>query len=305
MDTDMGPDYDDVGALTLLHAFEDQGKAKILATIASTKYPGVGAVLSVFNTYFKKPEIPIGVPKKFALELKDWQHWTDSVRTNYPHSVKENSEVPDAVPLYRKILAKQPDHSVTIITIGFLTNLAHLLQSPPDGYANMSGRELVAKKVKKLVSMAGKYPSGKEFNIDRDISSAVYVFDHWETPIILSGFEIGEKIKCGLPIIHNNKIQKSPVKDVFRICIPMSKEDSAGRKSWDETAVMVAILGYSNYYTAQPGKIIINEKNGSNTWVNHKNSKMLYLVEKKPFTEVQNLIDELLMHQPGKLAAIK
>jgi pyrimidine-specific ribonucleoside hydrolase len=35
-DPDMGPDYDDVGAITLLHAFADGGKANILATIAST-----------------------------------------------------------------------------------------------------------------------------------------------------------------------------------------------------------------------------------------------------------------------------
>src|SRR5438128_6554236 len=77
-DTDMGPDYDDVGAITLLHAFADSGYAKILATVASTKYEGVGAVLNVFNTYFNKPGIPIGVPKGRALELKDKQHWTDS-----------------------------------------------------------------------------------------------------------------------------------------------------------------------------------------------------------------------------------
>src|SRR5688572_29379947 len=62
-DTDMGPDYDDVGAITLLHAFADQGEANILATMASTKYEGVAAVLNVLNTYFKRPDLPIAVPK--------------------------------------------------------------------------------------------------------------------------------------------------------------------------------------------------------------------------------------------------
>src|SRR5678815_5647409 len=73
-DSDMGPDYDDVGAITLLHAFADSGYAKILATVASTKYEGVAAVLNVLNTYFKKLEILIGVPRGRALELKDKQH---------------------------------------------------------------------------------------------------------------------------------------------------------------------------------------------------------------------------------------
>jgi pyrimidine-specific ribonucleoside hydrolase len=37
-DSDFGPDYDDVGAITLLHALADSGQARILATIASDKY---------------------------------------------------------------------------------------------------------------------------------------------------------------------------------------------------------------------------------------------------------------------------
>jgi len=36
-------------------------------------------------------------------------------------------KLPDAHTLYRKILAKQPDSSVTIISIGFSTNIARLL----------------------------------------------------------------------------------------------------------------------------------------------------------------------------------
>jgi len=87
-DSDMGPDYDDAGAITILHAFADNGEAKILATIASTKYKGVAEVLNVFNTYFNKPGIPVGVPKGKALELKDFQHWTDTLIANYPHKIK-------------------------------------------------------------------------------------------------------------------------------------------------------------------------------------------------------------------------
>jgi hypothetical protein len=79
-DTDMGPDYDDVGDIALLHAFADSGKATILATIASNKYEGVAAVLSVFNTWFHRPDIPIGVPGERAVDQRDKQHWTDSIR---------------------------------------------------------------------------------------------------------------------------------------------------------------------------------------------------------------------------------
>lgn len=298
-DSDMGPDYDDVGAITMLHAFADQGKAKILATMASTKYANVGAVLNVFNTYFKRPSLPVGVPHGRALELKDWQHWSDTLVVKYPHRVKGNDELPDAVSLYRKILASQPDHGVTIITVGFLTNIANLLKSGPDSFSRLSGMQLVMQKVKQLVSMAGRFPSGKEFNIDRDFLSSKYAFEHAPVPVLFSGFEIGEKIKCGLPLIHSNAIHNSPVKDVFRISIPMAAEDSAGRKSWDETAVLVAVLGYEPFYTIQRGQIAISDKDGSNTWTDDDKGPQARLVEKADPQRVRDLINRLMMHRPG------
>lgn len=297
-DTDMGPDYDDAGAITLLHAFADQGKAKILATVASTKYEGVAAVINVFNTYFKRPGIPVGVPKGEAITDRDRQHWTDTLIANYPHAIKNNSDVPDAVDVYRQVLAKQPDKSVTIITVGFLTNLANLLRSQPDQYSRLTGKQLVAKKVKSLVSMAGKFPSGREFNIHMDGPSAKFVYDNWTTPVIFSGFEIGEKIKTGLPLINNSAIKNSPVKDVFRISIPLDLNDKNGRMSWDETAVLVAIAGYKPYYTLKLGTIQIAD-DGSNTWTD-KAGNHFHLVEDRPASEVQNVINTLMMHQPKR-----
>jgi len=297
-DSDMGPDYDDVGAITLLHTFADEGKANILATIASTRYENVAAVFSVFNTYFNRPNIPIAVPKGEALDLRDSQHWTDSIVKNYPHAINTNKDVPDAVALYRRVLSIQPDKSVTIITVGFLTNLKNLLQSKPDMLSPLTGEQLVTQKVKQLVSMGGAFPSGSEFNINRDFISSKYVYENWPTPVLFSGFEIGEKIKAGLPLIHNDTIQNSPVKDVFRIAIPQAAEDSAGRKSWDETAVLVGVLGYNEWYNIKRGKISISDKDGSDTWINDDNGTQAYLVEKTSPEVVQKLINELIQHQP-------
>ncbi|MEO7215606.1 nucleoside hydrolase [Mucilaginibacter sp.] len=297
-DSDMGPDYDDVGAIAMLHAFADRGEAKILATMASTNYEGVAGVLDVFNTYFKRPNIPIGVPKGKALDLRDFQHWTDTVLAKYPHKLKSNVEAQDAITLYRKILSAQPDKNVTIVTIGFLTNMSNLLLSGPDKYSPLDGRQLVAKKVKQLISMAGKFPEGWEFNVMKDAPASQNAFDHWPTPVILSGFEIGEKIKVGLTLIHNTSIKNSPVKDVFSLSIPMAKEDSIGRKSWDETAVLVAVRGYTHYYTLHPGRVKVLDA-GNNTW-NDAGKGHFYLVEKMPARQVENLINELIMHQPRR-----
>jgi pyrimidine-specific ribonucleoside hydrolase len=295
-DTDIGPDYDDVGAITLLHAFADNNEAKILATVTSNKYPHAAAVLSVFNTYFKRPDIPIGVPKGKAADMSDEQHWSDTIVAKYPHKIKSNDEAGDAVTVYRKVLSQQPDKSVTIVTVGFLTNLANLMSSKADKFSNLSGAELIKKKVKRLVSMAGKYPAGKEFNIFIDSVASQEVFTNWPTEVIYSGFEIGEKIKTGLPLVQNNTIQSSPAKDVFRIALPMASEDKNGRSSWDETAVLVAVKGYEPWYSVEAGSIIVNE-DGSNSW--DKDGKgQYYLVEKIPYTQVQELINQMMQHQP-------
>jgi pyrimidine-specific ribonucleoside hydrolase len=295
-DTDFGPDYDDVGAITLLHGFADSGYIRILATMASSKHKNAAAAINVFNTYFKRPGIPIGVVRGSAVELGDKQHWTDSVISRYPHKIKNNQEAEDALDLYRKILASQPDHSVTIITVGFLTNLANLLGSTPDKYSSLNGFDLTKKKVRNLICMAGRFPSGREFNLDQDVASSKKVLTDWPTSILFSGFEIGQKIKTGIPLIHNNQIQNSPVKDVFAICIPMALEDSAGRMSWDETAVFVAVKGWRNYYDLEEGDCSISS-DGSNDWIRQGTMKA-HLVEKQSREEMTAIINQLIMHQP-------
>lgn len=297
-DTDFGPDYDDVGAISLLHGFADSGYIKILATMASSKHKNAAAAINVFNTYFNRPETPIGVVRGNAVELGDKQHWTDSVIQRYPHQIQSNLDVPDALNLYRSILSLQPDHSVTIVTVGFLTNLSNLLSSPPDAYAALNGYDLVKKKVRNLVCMAGRYPSGREFNLDQDVYASKQVLGNWPTPILFSGFEIGQKIRTGLPLINNKQIQGSPVKDVFAICIPMAAEDSAGRMSWDETAVFVAVKGWKTYYELETGKCIINAE-GFNEW-EKGNNLQAYLVEKISPEMMAEIINQLIMHQPVK-----
>ena len=46
-----------------------------------------------------------------------------------------------SVELYRRLLAEQPDSSVTVISVGFYTNLAQLLASQPDSVSPLSGRD--------------------------------------------------------------------------------------------------------------------------------------------------------------------
>src|ERR1035437_2766459 len=295
-DTDMGPDYDDVGALAFLHAMADSGKAEILATVASNKHELVAPSINVINTYFGRSELPVGAPKTAGVNLGSSQHWADSIVAKYPHTVKSTSESANAVDIYRKILSSQPDKSVTIVTVGFLTNLSNLLKSEPDNNSPLSGKELVTSKVSRLVSMAGRFPEGKEFNIFMDSVSSKFVYENWPGEVIFSGFEIGAEIHTGLKLIKSD-IKNSPVKDVFRISIPLSAEDKEGRMSWDETAALIGVYGTDGFFDTIKGKIIVNP-DGSNTWENSPDGKQSYVKLKIPVPQISSFIEERMMHVP-------
>lgn len=297
-DTDLGPDYDDVGALAFLHAAADSGKAEILATIASNRHPLVGPSIDVINTWFGRPDLPIGEPKGNGPVMGSGQHWADSIVARYPHDLRSTGDAEDAVKLYRRLLASHHDNSVTVVTVGFLTNLADLLASPADDISEMPGEELVAKKVKKLVSMAGRFPEGREFNIYIDSTASGKVFKNWPGEVIFTGFEIGSKIFTGIRLI-NSDVRNSPVKDVFRISIPLSEEDRNGRMSWDETAVMIAVYGTEDFFDTVRGKIIVHE-DGRNSWQDDPEGKHLYVVQKMPREEMTRFIEDRMMHLPMK-----
>ena len=297
LDTDIGPDYDDVGAMAVLHALADKGEAIPLAVMASNKNDLVAPVIDVLNTYFGRPNLPIGAPKGEGANIGAWQKWPEMLVKKYPHKVKSTSGVEDAVILYREILAQQPDHSVVIASIGFLTNLSNLLNSHPDKYSNLSGQDLVKRKVSKLVSMAGWFPKGREYNLLTDSVASANVFNNWPMPVIFSGFEIGREIKTGLGLVHDGALH-SPVKDVFAFCIPKAKEDSAGRMSWDETTVLTAILGAKPYFGLERGRIII--EGGNNAWKNDKNGSRYYLTKAMPYHEIAAILESYMKHEGKK-----
>ena len=294
LDTDIGPDYDDVGAVAVLHALANKGEAIPLAILASNKNEFVAPTINVLNTFFGRPDLPIGAPKGKAANIGAWQKWPQMLLSKYPHTITSTAEVPDAINIYRKILSQQPDHSVTIVSIGFLTNLSNLLNSKPDQFSKLTGTELVKRKVTKLVSMAGGFPKGCEYNLLIDSTASAHVFNNWPTPIIFSGFEIGKDIKTGLGLVHDTSVS-GPVKDVFAFCIPKAKEDSAGRMSWDETTVLVAIRGANPYFRLKRGHIIIH--GGNNEWKDDGKGSQYYLTKLMPDEEISAILEKYMKMQ--------
>ena len=89
-DTDISGDYDDAGALAMLHALENSGEIKILATVASNLSPLVVPTIEVFNTYYGNPDIPIGTLKgEGATQDSRELHWPDTLMLALPASLPD------------------------------------------------------------------------------------------------------------------------------------------------------------------------------------------------------------------------
>ncbi len=297
-DTDMGPDFDDVGAITILHALVAKGECQILATLASDGYPFIAPTLEVFNRYFGHPEIPIGVPGSDAPDFSCPNHWNDSLVVKYLPKLKTNKDYPSATEVYRKVLASQKDQSVVIVTVGFLSNLSALLQSQPDRYSPLTGKELVAMKVKKWVAMAGGFPEGNEFNINQHASASVDVIKNWPTPILFSGFEIGVKIMTGHQVATFGS-KDSPVHWAYKYCLSnYEKRQSENRNSWDHTAVLCAVRNPEDYFYLIGGGTFTCFPDGSNGWNPDQNSNHSFLVHKYPYIKIAQILDDLMMFEP-------
>ena len=65
----------------------------------------------------------------------------------YPKYLKFNFSVKEAVVVLRRSLQAAEDHSIVVVSLGFLNNLADLLLSPPDNISQLTGYQLVQNKV--------------------------------------------------------------------------------------------------------------------------------------------------------------
>ncbi|MGK9127123.1 nucleoside hydrolase [Olivibacter sp. SA151] len=293
-DTDMGPDYDDVGAIAILHHLAAKGECEILATVASDSHVSIAPTIELFNRYFKRPDIPVGMATADAPAIEAGNHWNDSLIKRFDPSL-QGKRYPSAIEVYRKVLAGQQDHSVTIVTVGFLSNLNALLQSKPDQFSPLNGVELVKQKVKKLVAMAGGFPQGAEFNVMKDASASYEVFRHWPSPILFSGFEIGKELFTGGRVAQEST-EENPVAWAYAYNLrTYAKEGEKSRPSWDQTAVLCAIRNPEDYfYVNGPGQFVVDEK-GNNVWNPNGKAEHYFLSHKYPYNEMAKKIEDLMM----------
>ena len=301
-DTDMYTDFDDAGALACLHALADAGECEILATISNTRDCMSVAMCEIINACYGRPDIPVGCVRGIGMgNDRGGSHarcYGATVR-KYAKWVRHanSSDAPDAAEVYRKVLSEQPDGSVVICSVGFLSNMRRLVETDCD---------LVRRKVRLWVAMACKYPKGKEYNSSMDWESSKIALERWPTPIVFSDFDYGRRVFAGRRIVESDDPRlDGPVRDVFKSTLPpraacseKTYDRPEGHPSWDETAVLFAVRGYGDVFGAERGTYRMVGTNGDDEWIADANGPHVRLTDKMPKREVGKLIDELMCRTP-------
>jgi hypothetical protein len=285
-DTDIGNDVDDVLALSVLHALQTRKECELLA-VTVTKPDGLaGPFVDVINTFYGRPKIPIGCirpgsknePSKFLplAEVKDGR------RFRYAHRLKRGSDAPEATRLLRRILARQGDATVILVQVGYFSNFAALLGTPPDQYSPLSGVDLVRRKVKWLSVMAGAFqPIGDnkrflEFNVTQDLPAAEKLANDWPTPIVWSGFEIGIAVPFPAASIEHDfgYVPHHPASEAYWMYDPPPHE----RPCWDLTSALYAVLPDRGFFgISEPGNVTV-EQDGFTRFTPAANGRDRFLI---------------------------
>lgn len=287
-DTDFDSDIDDMGALYMLHTLADQGKAEIVGTILSTTHFWSPFALDAINTYWGRPDIPIGAPMIDGTNRGSV--YTEPIARKFPNDLGQNKKLEEATILYRRLLASQPDSSVTMVTVGHLTNIAKLLKSQPDDLSPLSGSDLIRKKVKWWVAMLGE---GMAWNMKWDPVASKTAINEFPVPTVFT--VEGQEVKTGKRT--QTLSDSNPIKTAFKLRKEHYGESE--RSSWDQISTLFAVEGESDYFTLQRGTLMFTDEKGA-VWTPHENGEDYRLYNKIPNEELANIIEELMIQEPKK-----
>lgn len=266
LDTDIGSSTDDLFAMEMLYRYHEQGRCRLLGVVVDREGEDCAACADVINTYFGHSDIPIALvrngiknPRVF-IDYKALPSLTgDNGQQLFQHTVSNYASLPVGWQLYRQLLAAQPDHSVTIVSIGFLTCLAQLLESEADQYSPLNGVELVRLKVKNAYIMGGGFSDetpGYNFGSGPEFTKTFFRLWPSELDIVLSPGETATDIDYQpdsvIADIHWTDVH--PIKQVY-----LRYDCNTGQRMWDPLAVINAIEGDSLFTLTDRGIVTVND----------------------------------------------
>ena len=187
----------------------DRGEVNILAVVHNTASDqGVGA-LSVLNRYYGRDDIPLGAYQgRIGLPNKNYQSpwgftrvppqaawqvgpYVGDLVATFPSRIRNASQAYDATALLRLVLSAASGKSVTVVSVGYATNLLNLLESSSDSMSVLTGQALVSQKVKQLVMMGGRHQFHPGDPVEWNLAGAT-----WQVHTARRGFAVRRREAC-------------------------------------------------------------------------------------------------------------
>jgi len=305
VDTDMASDCDDVGAVALLNDFMCLGECNLIACVTNVRNGDSGATVHAINTYYGHESIPVGsyqgeagpTTKMTSILApappegyhgpgrKDGSHYTIAIHKQFDPDYPTDDKLPAGVDIYRKALASAPDGSVTLVTIGLMQNVQDLIQSQPDSVSNLSGLDLIRKKVRELVIMANTVPEDG------------YLLGKWPTKIKWTT-DAGSFVDTGQSLI--NTPENNPVRVAYGLFgdnqVHTALKD--GRASWDLTAAWLAVRGVGDFWEVLAGRQQYINDITKTAFKGHPNETTITV--KMPVGEVAKIMNVELARPPKR-----
>ena len=280
LDTDFGPDCDDAGALQLAHYLCDRGEAELLGVTHCTGNPYGLPAISALNR-FNGREVPLGTTKRGL--LAECQKYNRPMSEMFPHEFESGRPQRDAVEVFREVMRRQTDGSVTVCSIGPLTNLADFL-------ADEECRRLIERKVRRLVSMAGNFTSGAgaEWNVEMDVPAALRVLEDWPGEIVFCLWECGGGVLTGMT--YRGFEKEHPAACAYE----RWTDGGMARPSWDLLAVLQAIRSDNGLMTDSGRGWIRMDTRGATVFEPSLEGRHAYTINVRPDAEISAALEEML-----------
>lgn len=282
IDTDLSRWWDDATAVGMANVLQQRDEVRILAVMSDIRNPVAAAAIDAIDTAYGHSTIPVGAVADSAANTAP-HGYSDVLAQELPHTIRNSSQAQPAVDLYRRLLATQPDHSVIVVAIGGDTNLAGLLRSGSGQGSPLPGRELVAKKVEKLVIEDGLFPGGgppfTNESLDVNATKRLVSTQGWPTTIAwvdgLTGIntKVGSGLCAAVP-------PKNPMRIVYT---KLFNCGPPGDGDWDGPTLLYAVDGAAPDFSelGQGGAAVINAEGGL-SWgsgVGHPDEVYVHVVD--------------------------
>lgn len=289
IDTDLGFDCDDAGALAFANILHNEGAVSLLAVTHSVnRQIGAAAVCEV-NAYYGNPHIPVGVAARYAIDVdRFFEEFYAKFRCadSFPgwgekpsfyklfkalHAGPDIPAFPAAADVIEQVLLQSEDAGVTFVCIGQANNIADMLEDIPVEAGGMTRRELFFKKVSRVVIMCGRfidyeedYPIGDlywkgEFNVLLDIRSAQKLFAQTQLPVYVLDFDQGEGVLAGSGLQEQ---ADNPVRQMYLA----HGGTQADLPAWDIMTVMFASGAFEDMFTLSGRGCVAIDDNGKSVF---------------------------------------